>query len=238
MTTYSWGEFYETIKTCSEYGEEEQKKFSVFEALDKANSLEEIREIIKPLTETEINWLNSPCLDGIIYTITDPQKKLEEKEFVETFIYYTEKKLVNMNIKYFAGVGFSNIIKIMLKNSKIEDIDCSLWISSWHGYTNTVKLLLENGAKSDKSLYYACWEGHTDVVKLLLENGIAHVDTTVMIIRSSIQGYVEIVKLLLQYKLYSRTDIRECLTWLDARNVKHIEIAQVLNNMLKENNEN
>lgn len=68
--TYSWGEFYETMRTCEEYTEEIQKKFAVFEALDRAVTVEEIKEIIKPLTENEINWLNSPCLDGIILGIT------------------------------------------------------------------------------------------------------------------------------------------------------------------------
>lgn len=236
MTTYSWGEFYETIKTCSEYGEEEQKKFSVFEALDKANSLEEIREIIKPLTETEINWLNSPCLDGIIYTITDPKKKIVEKEFIETFKYYMEKKLFNITITDFARVGFDSIILLMIKNLEIEDINHTLWISSWHGHTGTVKLLLENGAdihyKNDSSIFYACWEGHVNTVKLLLENG-ATVNSNITLRRVSEQGHIEIVKLLLQYKFHSRENIIETLNLLN-RYTKHFEIAQLLKNALKD----
>lgn len=44
--SYSWGEFYETTKTCIGYSEEEKKKFKVFEALDEAKTFEEIKHII------------------------------------------------------------------------------------------------------------------------------------------------------------------------------------------------
>ena len=56
---YSWGEFYETTKNCNDYGEEEKKKFAVFEALDKVTTIEEIYVIIMPLSEDEINWLKN-----------------------------------------------------------------------------------------------------------------------------------------------------------------------------------
>ena len=48
-SAYSCGEFYETTKKCDGYNEEEQKKFAVFEALDRATTFEEIVTIITPL---------------------------------------------------------------------------------------------------------------------------------------------------------------------------------------------
>jgi hypothetical protein len=96
--TYSWGEFFETVKACDDF-EEQKEKFAIFEALDKATTKKEIRKIVKLLTQEQINWLNSPCLDGIIATIQDPENAFlnSTKEFLETFKYYQEKNLIHTN---------------------------------------------------------------------------------------------------------------------------------------------
>jgi hypothetical protein len=74
--TYSWGELYDTLKEMEAKGDSHQdplftRVFQLFEALDAAKTLVEIKKIVKdcPLTEFEINRINSSCLDGIIKSI-------------------------------------------------------------------------------------------------------------------------------------------------------------------------
>lgn len=124
--TYSWGEFYETTKNCDGYSDEEKKQFAVFEALDKATTLEEIKEIIEPLTEYEINRLNSPCLDGIIFTMKDLGQKLYEKEYVETYKYYMDKNLVHLSVNFIAAIGFMETLKAILDRDPSINLDTIL----------------------------------------------------------------------------------------------------------------
>lgn len=213
-SAYSWGEFYETTKKCDGYNEEEQKKFAVFEALDRATTFEEIVTIITPLEEKEINWLNSPCLDGLILSVTNPEK-FKEKEYLETWKFLLQKDLICVSIhklypykniiwlllqrgigtvfrqgsssineikvdilEWAAREGYNDIISFLFlqdewknsfRNSHVLDI------ASYHGYIDTVKLLLYYGDDihqwEDKPFRNACYGKNIEIAKLLLENG-------------------------------------------------------------------
>ena len=52
--------------------------------------------------------------------------------------------------------------------------DQALYWAAWNGHPETVKLLLDRGAKfmlNDNALYSAAKYGHTETVKLLLDRG-------------------------------------------------------------------
>lgn len=205
MTTYSWGEFYETAKICSEYGEEEKKKFAVFEALDNAKTLQEIKEIIKPLTEYEINWLNSPCLDGIVYTITDPEKKLLEKEFVETYKYYKERTWAMLDLEDISRKGFTEIAKILVKDATIDKIILSLQTGSLNGHIDIVKMLYQYVPNNEYKYYYLskCFDeatrnGHNEILEFFLDK-VDKITITHALHTACVYGRTDTVKFLLKH---------------------------------------
>lgn len=208
--SYSWGEFYETTISCNGYGDDERKKFSVFEALDKAASLYEIRWVLKPLTEDEINWLNSPCLDGLIYTISCPKEKLLEKEFLETFKFYRKKDLVTLQLSDFVKSGFISIVEFLLQNGANvhKNNEEALRMAIIHNRPEICRLLFQYGADISKygdenltwDLQTACINGFTEILRLLLDNGFDVHSGNDLLLRLSSPGckHIETVKLLLE----------------------------------------
>lgn len=183
-SAYSWGEFYETMRKCDGYNKEEQKKFAVFEALDRATTFEEIITIISPLEEKEINWLNSPCLDGLILSVTNPEK-FKEKEYLETWKFLLQKDLICVSIHEL--YPYKNIIWLLLQRgidtvsrqglstvNKIK-IDILEWAAR-KGYNDIINFLylqddLKDLFRNSYALDNASYHGHMDTVKLLLHYG-------------------------------------------------------------------
>lgn len=196
---YSWGEFYETTKTCSEYGDDERKKFTVFEALDKVTTVEEIFDIIMPLSESEINWLNSPCLDGIIISLLDPVTFIHI-EYLETWKFYLQKKLITCFVDQICRYRHVNVVRLLLTMEL--DLDTKRTILRWairHDWIDIVKFLLKTkDIILPNFLCDACREGHTEIAKVLIENG-ANIDEENPLYEASRYGNIETVKLLLQY---------------------------------------
>lgn len=107
-------------------------------------------------------------------------------------------------------------VAIYLKNDHklIDTVDVEgngpLHIASIAGHTEIVKLLLENGARSDKSntegataLFLAVQEGHVDLFKLLIAHGaenhiVLNTNQATPLMVASALGYTNIVKLLLE----------------------------------------
>lgn len=97
-----WGEFYNTLKEMKENGDTSENKqiqriFELIDSLENAKNLQEVKSIINfyNLTETEINYINSRCLDGIIATINkeDPGLEMIEKiPYIDTFLFYYERE--------------------------------------------------------------------------------------------------------------------------------------------------
>lgn len=205
--THSWGEFYETTKNCSEYNEEIRRKFVVFEALDRATNLPDIRQIIDPLSQNEINWLNSPCLDGIIAS-KDDYLPLCRKEFFETVKYYTEKGLyiVQGNIDEFfirfSAAGHTKSVEYLLQKGAdihLHDNIAILWACR-NNHIETVKFLLDHGASihNNNTLSIICIQGSTELVKLLLTTNCHVNNTSYALSRACEYGHFEIAKLLLE----------------------------------------
>lgn len=182
--TYSWGEFYETAKACENY-EEIKEKFAIFEALDDAKTLQEIKDIIwlgkglkTRLTQEQIDWLNSPCLDGIIETIENPRiRLLLNKEFPETCKYYLDKGLIKRFLIGACRAGFTKIVEVFLdRGANIHFNKNQALIYAFNRNIETAKFLLERGAiiTDDNRGYYlydSIKHGSLEMVqRLLTEN--------------------------------------------------------------------
>lgn len=88
MTEYSWGEFYETLKEMKESGDEFknetfEKAHSLFTKLDTLSNIEDVKQAIKEanLSEIEINYINSSCLDGILISMNRGDKTRPDKGY-------------------------------------------------------------------------------------------------------------------------------------------------------------
>lgn len=80
-SAYSWGELYDTLKEMERNGdtiEDElfQRFFKVVETLEDAKTYDEISNTIKSLnfSTTEINRINSSCLDGLLEYILSNER--------------------------------------------------------------------------------------------------------------------------------------------------------------------
>lgn len=197
--TYSWGEFYETTKNCSEYTEEIKRKFAVFEALDKAKTLYEVGTILLPLTQYEIDWLNSPCLDGLIYTRGDVYK-IYQKEYLETVKYYTEKKLYFFDLHNFLHQNQFSVISFLVDKTTKVNLQTTLELACFYGNMRTIQLLIEKGATINEKCLMKASEGNSsETIKFLLERGIdIHWESDCALRMACARGRNEVVKLLLE----------------------------------------
>lgn len=214
MTDYSWGEFYETTIACEGYTEEQRKRFIVFEALDKAISLDEVRRIINPLTENEINWLNSPCLDGIISIISDHfcllAINIAKSCYIETCKYYLSKNLVKFEPSDIGCMKCLEMAKMVL--SKYEgtytkkDYSHSLVTASMYGHDELVLYLLKYDIDiqiyDNRPLYLACVNSNTSTAEILLKNGAVVSDKiwchTIYTYEHRNKGNIKLIRLLLE----------------------------------------
>lgn len=241
---HSWGEFYETTRKCDGYGENERKRFAVFQALDNAKTFEKIKEIISSISKVEINWLNSPCLDGIVYAMkenwTNHQVILNvllTHDHIDACKFFLNKDLL-FNISYndafiFCCCKFDKIEPLKLLLEKGADIHTGggypLEVASTYGCIQVVNFLLDYGMKSafDRSLCVAANEGHTEIVKVLLDNGAnIHVGDDNPLFRACSNGKFNTVKLLLEKgaDLHAK---KECCLYTACMG-GHYEIAEFL----------
>lgn len=119
---YSWGEFYETLKTMKESGdavknETFEKCSLLFAKLDKASNIQEVKDAIREakLSEREVNYINSPCLDGIFISMNRGDTYCfanKESPFIvpiiqgnrlETFKYYISRRMVKSQRHFYVG---------------------------------------------------------------------------------------------------------------------------------------
>lgn len=226
---YSWGEFYETMRTCDGYNEEENKKFAIFETLDKAITFEEIRNIVLPLTEYEMNWLNSPCLDGIVFSILNP-KKFIEKEYLDSWKYFLQRNLVTYHsMEKICNYKHINVVWLLIhkfwNEISIENRQTILTQAAKNGWNEMIKFLFQNGVTitSGSVLYNAVFNNHIETVQLLLENGA---NIQALLQKASAMGFVEIVKILIQYKVDIHEQNDEALR--KACKNGHIEVVKIL----------
>lgn len=213
---HSWGEFYEITRKCDGYGENERKRFAIFQALDNAKTFEEIKQISSSISEDEINWLNSPCLDGIVYAMKEnwighqaTLIKLLTHDHIDTCKFFLNKDLL-FNIGYtdafISCCKFDKIEPLKLLLEKGADVYTGggypLEVASRSGCIKVVNFLLNYGMKSapiDRALYAASENGYTEIVKVLLDNGAnIHVGDDDPLFRACSKGKFDTVKLLIE----------------------------------------
>lgn len=203
-----WGKVYE----------EGTEEFAVFEALNKAKTVGEIKTIINTLSQEKINRINNHCLDGIIFSIENPEKKLVEREFADTCKFYLEKRIINgLDLVSVAENGFTETMYLLLNECKECNIhecgDLALFAASSRGHLTIVDLLVRNGANihamSDWAFYGACCFGQVKTAEFFLRRGIKIDDACLKI--ASEKGHKDVVKLLIKNtKLQSKTLIDAC----------------------------
>lgn len=181
---HNWGDFFTTVRNSSEYSEQEKKRFAVFVALDRAKTLEEVKSIVTGLTTDEINWLNSPCLDGLVFDFNPTERQdlyiplKKENEYIETYKYLLNKNMAHMTIGWATKHGFLNTIKLLLsrgKNVYSEDI-CQA-IDEKRDY-EIVKLLLDNakGVMDNTDITRkALYRNDENILRLLVENNFSFI---------------------------------------------------------------
>lgn len=110
-TLYTWGELYDTLKEFNEPIEDElfQRFFKLVDDLeseaDPNTFMVNIKNITHTFTQTEINRINSPCLDGLIqfWKVYDspPMKKfLETTTYTDTVNFIISKKFAFFHWRY------------------------------------------------------------------------------------------------------------------------------------------
>lgn len=214
-----WGKVYE----------EGTEEFVIFEALDKAKTVQEIKTILNTLSQEKINRINNHCLDGIIFSIENPEKKLTEREFADTCKFYLDKRIINgLDLVSIAENGFTETARLLLNECKECNIhecgDLALFAASSRGHLAIVDLLVRNGANihamSDWALYGACCFGQVKTAEFFLRRGIKIDDECLRI--ASEKGHKDVVKLLI------KNTVLKTKTLIDACKGGSLEVVKLL----------
>jgi ankyrin repeat protein len=188
--SYSWGEFYETAISCSDY--KGDVRFEIFEKLDTATSLEKVRKIVNSLTEEQINWLNSPCLDGLILCIKT--RDSNDIAICQNQLFYIRDKIPS-----------SSLLHILIKETEKD-------------YSETCKYLLTKGF-TKRCLMRAVQNRNYAIIETFLKLGAnVHYNRDYPLIWASSNGDSKTVKLLLKYgaDIHARDDL--AIQWASQKN--------------------
>ena len=154
-------------------------------------------------------YLENDKLDLSLFVDKDNWDILNVLLFVADYFNY--EKIINyISTNLLQKVLFDkqlDIAELLLQHPiiNLSDLDHSMWLASDLGYTDIVKLLLQNpkvdpSILNNKALRLAVENGHSDIVKLLLQDPRTDpsVQNNKMIIFASGYGYTNVVEVLLQ----------------------------------------
>lgn len=209
--TYSWGPLYETLKEMYDKGDPHEdplftRAFELFSLLDNAQTLEKVREILKEkctFTQMEINRINSPCLDGILYTINHehPLRELVRNHwnYIESCKFYLNYLDENGPPLFMACVnGRTELVKLFLPCVKdIQNLDKKhLFHACIYHYKDIIKILCDAGVTmSSIDFESVCCHRDIEIVKLVY-NPLYDLFST--IVNVSVRKRTEILKFLLE----------------------------------------
>lgn len=188
-----WGELYDTLQEMKRNGDEIQdplfsKAFILFDKLEEANDIQNIWQLLDEanFTETEINRINSPCLDGLYAC----RKYKKFGTFLAKHIdkYYETLILV---FPFMSQNDAYGMIKVLCKDTSTINFDrlydftfeiCGYIFE--YEFAKIVHLACEWGSydfvqgirrllKEDCHLYHYVWrvceKGHFDILQYLYE---------------------------------------------------------------------
>lgn len=181
----------------------------VYRKLEEAETLREVRRIIKAYTKQLTTYTTDDFLAGLILTVNfkHPLRVLVKwyPRYTETCKYYLNKKLVKRCLIQACCDNRYEIVKLLLENGANpnagKDYIRPLFVTkNFH----IAQLLVKAGAdvrmNNDFALDYFVCQNCIEIVKLLLENGAnVHVDDDMPLQNACIKGYFSIAKLLLEY---------------------------------------
>ena len=129
-------------------------------------------------------------------------------------------------------IGSYLAMKIMLNNDKsINNVNKQFLKSSWYGYLDVMKLLIELGAdicaNRNEAIIVASCYGHLDIVKLLIDYG-ANVKSLSnrAIISASRNGHLFVVKLLIDSGADVRAQNNQAITYASLSG--HLSVVKLL----------
>lgn len=239
--TYSWGELYDTLKEMEAKGDSHQdplftRVFQLFEALDAAKTLAEIKKLVKncKLTEFEINRINSSCLDGIIKSIFISHKPLKfllhtSSKYVESCKFYISKLPLEKYPMFFNIACVNNRIEIIKYMSEYVP-NCNKYIIEYGCKINSISLIelgfLEGYKFSDTELKFISRQCKLPIVKFVILNQTLQLNHYLLFLsQACILGQIETVKFLVENEhkfcpvlrlpptpeLHTETDIFGCM---------------------------
>jgi len=138
-------------------------------------------------------------------------------------------------VTFESAAGDVDLTMVLIEDGTIVD-DAVLWSACAKGYTEIVRLFLENGvdaANNNISLFTAIRSGHTEIVRLLLElpleRGVS-ASNNLAFYNACASGYTEIVRLLLDLPLERgvAADGHGQLPFTNACRNGHTEIVRLL----------
>lgn len=209
---YSWGEFYETMVEMKQKGDKIEnetilKFFRVVKRLNYAKNLKKIRKIITKITFTEYeqNYINSPCLDGILLSAKSekPLVTLVEKgDYAETCKYYLSKRIAKRCLYKAIEYRRINIVKILVDhgadvNKQLNhSLGMPLLMAIQKGGLEITKFLTENGARSLDYEKHICRYNNLELAKYFFDRDKSC--RILMLISAFKYDRLEIVKFLLK----------------------------------------
>lgn len=235
---YSWGEFYETLLEMKQKGDTPEnlifeKCSRLFTRLNSATDIVKVREIITeiPLTEYEQNYINSSCLDGILFSAKAKYPMIalakSKKDYIETCKYYLLKKVppcICNAIKYgnlkmlefFFTKKIRTKTNILLSSNGGKKRHCTLLeFATQKGQTEIAKFLIENGEGIEDAFDeyggYGCYiaqKGNLELVKYIFEK-YRNEWGGHMLINAITHRRIEIAKFLIENKVLETMDSYE-----------------------------
>lgn len=208
----------------------------VYRKLEEAETLREVRRIIKAYTKQLTTCASDDFLAGLILTVNfkHPLRVLVKwyPRYIETCKYYLNKKLVKRCLIQACCDNRYEIVKLLLENGANPNVgkDYIRPLSVTENF-HIAQLLVKAGADihmdNDFALEHFTTQNCIETVKLLLENGAnIHVGNDMPLRIACINGRFSIIKLLLEYGANVRAIEGEFLCSIVDNG--HIEIVRIL----------
>ena len=140
-----------------------------------------------------------------------------------------------------SGTGSMTIAELLLNNgARVGQVDddgeTPLLMAASQGHALIVKLLLDRGAPVNNvdsqgftALSYAVFRGHVKIVQLLLDNGAEDIGDDPVLLHTAVNGYAEIMELLLEHGVQvDRANTEGETPLLFAAHLGHINLVRML----------
>lgn len=190
--TYTWGEFYETLKEMERNGdkiqdENLQRTFALIEKIEQAQTFKEIEKIIKenPISEYEQKRINSICLDGLIAGCKR-FSSVYSPEYIETGKFMIGKFIIGKSCSHY-NINSALNLCLMENNTELALMLIPIFTDSYltlypvirNGNLEILKALYQYKHHMESHLVnYAIEYDQFEIFKFFLENNLCEIRNT------------------------------------------------------------